>query len=115
LKSDSVQQKSGQDLLDINFEQPALWNTDKELRIGNLFKNFSSSIIIIFIGEQTQKLMLLLNFDEKKSFYQDARNIYQTIANYFKKNLPLNNILLRDLQVLGFLSRPDRSSSDQII
>lgn len=32
-----------------------------------------------------------------------------------KKNLPLNNLLLRDLQVLGHFSRSDSSSGDQII
>ncbi|CAF4107403.1 unnamed protein product [Rotaria sordida] len=99
LKSDSVQQKSGQDLLNINFEQSALWIADKEIKIG----------------EQTRKLIRSLNFDEKKSFYRDVRKIYITIANYLKKNLPLNNMLLRDLQVLDYLSRTDRSSGDRIV
>jgi len=53
--------------------------------------------------------------DEKKSFYQDVRKIYETIANYLKKNLPLHNMLLRDLQVLGHSSRSDPSSGDQIV
>ncbi|CAF3660668.1 unnamed protein product [Rotaria sp. Silwood1] len=101
LKSDSVQQKSGQDLLNINFEQSALWITDKEIKIGR------------FDCEQTRKLISSLNFDEKKSFYQDVRKIYITIANYLKKNLPLNNMLLRDLQVLDHSSRTDRSSENE--
>jgi hypothetical protein len=53
--------------------------------------------------------------DEKKSFYQDVRKIYETIANYLKKNLPLHNMLLCDLQVLGHSSRSDPSSGDQIV
>ncbi|CAF4012810.1 unnamed protein product [Rotaria sordida] len=36
-------------------------------------------------------------------------------SNFSKKNLPLNNMLLRDLQVLDYLSRTDRSSGDRII
>ena len=37
------------------------------------------------------------------------------MAIYLKKNLPLNNMLLRDLQVLGHSSKNDRSSGDRII
>ncbi|CAF4273778.1 unnamed protein product [Rotaria sp. Silwood2] len=103
LSSNFSKQKSGQDLLNINFEQSALWITDKEIKIGR------------FDCEQTRKLIPSLNFDEKKSFFQDVRKIYITIANYLKKNLPLNNMLLRDLQVLDHLSRTDQSSGDRIV
>ncbi|CAF0979657.1 unnamed protein product [Adineta steineri] len=99
LKPDSVQQKSGQELLKIDLEQSAIWVADKEIRIG----------------EQTKKLISSLNFDEKKSFYEDVRKIYKAIAAYMKKNLPLNNMLLRDLQVLNYSSRTDSSSGDQIV
>ncbi len=69
----------------------------------------------ILVGEQTRKLISSLNLDEKKSFYQDVRKIYETIATYLKKNLPLDNMLLRDLQILGPLSTVDRSNTDQIV
>jgi hypothetical protein len=36
LKQDSVQHKPIQDLLNINFEQAAIWLSDKEIRIGKL-------------------------------------------------------------------------------
>lgn len=70
---------------------------------------------IVFIGEQTRKLMPSLNFDERKSFYQDVKKVYQTMAIYLKKNLPLKNMLLRDLQVLGPSSRADQSSGDRVL
>jgi hypothetical protein len=115
LKPDSIQHKSVQDLLNVDLQQAAIWMSDKEIRIGKSGQNIFSPISSVFIGEQTRKLISSLNFDEKKSFYQDVRKIYETIANYLKKNLPLNNMLLRDLQVLGPLSAVDRSSGDQIV
>ncbi|CAF2156109.1 unnamed protein product, partial [Rotaria magnacalcarata] len=99
LKPDTINNKSGSDLLNISFEQTVQWTSDKEIKIG----------------ERTRKLIPTLNFDERKSFYQTVRKIYENIANYLKKNLPLNNMFLRDLQVLGPLSRADRSSGDQIV
>ncbi|CAF1507253.1 unnamed protein product [Rotaria sp. Silwood1] len=99
LKIDVVQHKSGQELLNITLDQSNLWRSEKEIRIG----------------EQTTKLISSLNFDEKKSFYQDVRKIYETIGNYLKKNLPLDNILLRDLQVLNYSSKSDATSNDKIL
>ncbi|CAF1530611.1 unnamed protein product [Adineta ricciae] len=99
IKTDVVQHKSGQELLIITLDQVNLWRSEKELRIG----------------EQTTKLISSLNFDEKKSFYQDVRKIYEAIGNYLKKNLPLDNILLRDLQVLNYSSKSDPTSNDQIL
>ncbi|CAF0764829.1 unnamed protein product [Adineta ricciae] len=99
LKPDSVQQKSGSDLLNVDLEQSSIWLSDKEIRIG----------------EQTRKLVPSLSFDEKKTFYEDIRKIYKSIGAYLKKNLPLNNMLLRDLQVLNCSSRTDLSSGDQIV
>lgn len=37
---------------------------------------------------------------EREKFFQDIRTIYHAIAEYLKKNLPLKNSFLRDLQVL---------------
>lgn len=34
MEPDSIQQKTGQELLDIDFDQAALWNSNKEMRIG---------------------------------------------------------------------------------
>jgi len=37
---------------------------------------------------------------ERETFFEDVKNIYHTIAEYFKKNLPLTNSFLRDVQIL---------------
>jgi hypothetical protein len=37
LKPDVVQHKSGQDLLNITFDQSNLWRSEKEIRIGEFY------------------------------------------------------------------------------
>ncbi len=44
--------------------------------------------------------MTHLTQKERETFFEDVKNIYHTIAEYFKKNLPLANSFLRDVQIL---------------
>jgi hypothetical protein len=37
LKPDVVQQKSGQELLNISFDQASLWRSEKDIRIGECY------------------------------------------------------------------------------
>lgn len=53
--------------------------------------------------------------EEKDSFLQDVRNIYQSIASYLKLNLPLNNSFLHDVRILGVSHRSDPEGNDTIV
>ncbi|CAF4175373.1 unnamed protein product, partial [Rotaria magnacalcarata] len=67
------------------------------------------------IGEETRKSLALLSKEEKETFFRDVRNIFQSIASYLKLNLPLNNLFLRDLKILGPSYRSDNQGIDTII
>ena len=67
------------------------------------------------LGEETRKSLTSLSKEERESFLQDVRNIYQSIASYLKSNLPLNSSFLRDVRILGVSHRSDPEGSDAIV
>ncbi|CAF2061871.1 unnamed protein product [Rotaria magnacalcarata] len=80
-----VGDKTGGDLLDLDF-------TLNEKQLNNTQ---------ICIGEGARKLLVHLDRNERESFFVDVKTIYQTIAEYLKKHLPLKSSFLRDIQVLN--------------
>lgn len=78
----------------------------KKIKIVNVFFR---------LGEETRKSLTSLSKEERESFLQDVRNIYQSIASYLKSNLPLNNSFLRDVRILGVSHRSDPEGSDAIV
>ncbi|CAF1535172.1 unnamed protein product, partial [Rotaria sp. Silwood1] len=96
LTSDCVGDKVGGDLLYIDFKL-----NEKQLNNKN-----------IRIGEGARKLLSNLTQKERETFYEDIRTIYHTIAEYLKKNLPLRNSFLRDIQILHPSYRSVQYSDD---
>ncbi|CAF0949463.1 unnamed protein product [Adineta ricciae] len=98
LKSDYVCEKSGSDLLDLDFKLSEKQLTNKQIRIG----------------EKTRTALSGLTQQERETFFNDVRKIYHGIAQYFQSNLPLKNGFLRDVQILHH-SLKDVRNADQII
>lgn len=67
------------------------------------------------LGDETRKSLTSLSKEERESFLQDVRNIYQSIASYLKSSLPLNNLFLRGVKILGVSHRSDPEGSDAIV
>ncbi|CAF4860289.1 unnamed protein product, partial [Rotaria sp. Silwood1] len=66
----------------------------------------------LLLGEGARKLLSKLTQKERETFYEDVRTIYHTIAEYLKKNLPLRNSFLRDIQILHPSYRSVQYSDD---
>ncbi|CAF3357733.1 unnamed protein product [Rotaria sp. Silwood2] len=99
LTSEYIGNKQGNDLLLIDHKLSEKQMNDKQIKIG----------------EETRKSLALLSKEEKETFFRDVRNIFQSIASYLKSNLPLNNLFLRDLKILGPSYRSDAQGIDTII
>ncbi|CAF2101817.1 unnamed protein product [Rotaria magnacalcarata] len=99
LTSEYIGNKQGNDLLLIDHKLSEKQMNDKQMEIG----------------EETRKSLALLSKEEKETFFRDVRNIFQSIASYLKLNLPLNNLFLRDLKILGPSYRSDTQGIDTII
>ena len=67
------------------------------------------------LGEETRKSLEYLSKEERETFFGDVKNIFQSIASYFKLNLPLNNSFLRDMKILGPSGRLDPEGVDTIV
>ncbi len=52
---------------------------------------------------------------DRAAFFNDVKMTYHAIADNLKKNLPLKNKLVKDLQVLDPVLRTKPSSVDQMI
>ncbi|CAF1584973.1 unnamed protein product [Rotaria magnacalcarata] len=84
LTTDYVDDKVGGFLLDLDFKLNEKQLNNKQIRIG----------------EETLKLLNHLTQKERETFFEDVRKIYHTTAEYFKKNVPLKNSFLSDVQIL---------------
>ena len=60
-------------------------------------------------------MLSLLTEDERDHFLQHMKTIYHSIAQYLKSNLPLDNLFLRDLQILDHRRRSDPEGADAIV
>ena len=60
-------------------------------------------------------MLSLLTKDERDHFLQHVKTIYHSIAQYLKSNLPLDNLFLRDLQILDHRRRSDPEGADAIV
>ncbi|CAF4661877.1 unnamed protein product [Rotaria sp. Silwood2] len=84
LAHDYVGDKAGGDLLDIDFKLNEKQLNNKHIRIG----------------EGSRKVLTHLTQKERDTFFEDVKKIYHATTEYFKKNLPLKNSFLRDVQIL---------------
>ncbi|CAF2889007.1 unnamed protein product [Rotaria sp. Silwood2] len=83
LAHDYVGDKAGGDLLDIDFILNEKQLNNKHIRI-----------------ERSRKVLTHLTQKERETFFEDVKKIYHATTEYFKKNLPLKNSFLRDVQIL---------------
>ncbi|CAF4117335.1 unnamed protein product [Rotaria magnacalcarata] len=84
LKTDYAGDKVGGCLLDLDFKLNEKQLNNKHIRIG----------------EETRKLLNHLTQQEREKVFEDVKKIYHTTAEYLKKNLPLKNSFLSDVQIL---------------
>ncbi|CAF4586322.1 unnamed protein product [Rotaria sp. Silwood1] len=85
LVPDYVGNKTGNELLNLDFKLKEKQLNNKQIRIG----------------ESTRKLLMNITQKEREDFFEDVRTIYHAIAQYFKNNLPLNCSFVRDMQIFN--------------
>jgi len=84
LKPDVVDGKEGADLIAVDCEKADNWLPRNEMEVGS----------------GTKRVLASKPDDKKKTVRLAFRKCLKTIATYLKDHLPLNNVILRDLQCI---------------